>query len=667
MSERMSRFDRALGELKRRHVLRVLGAYAVTVWAILQVADILLPALMVPDWVMTALLVAAVIGVPVTAMLAWVYDLTPEGVQKTEALAPGLPHVPRLGGRMVDYFIIGGLLLILAFLLLKPDPAGTRIGTSIAVLPFSNLSADADDRYLADGMSEAIMDQLARIPGIQVSARTSSFSIRDQDIDARDVAERLGVETLLEGSVRKLGDRLRISARLVDGNNGKQVWSSNYEGSIETAFELQDQISTAIAEVMRVQLGTPGRLDPALVTRNPEAFDQYLRGRAILRNKTEATIDDAIDRFDEALALDPDFGLAAAGLCRAAWERYERTRQPEHAELAFDECERTRTRSLQLAETRIALGSLQLGTGKPAQARTSFEKALELEPNNAEAHAGLARTLLAEEKLEAAARRAQRAIDLDPAFWRYRVLLAQVRYYMGELEAANEAVGQAMRLGPENPEPWNLQGAIFFAQGNFRLAGNAFEESISRSPNALAYSNAGTNYFFAGQFARAEAMFRRASELSPGDPRMIGFTAWSIRAQPGQAAEAEPFHRTVIRTATERLAINVNDHEARALLAMHLAALGHEIAARAAISSLVGLEELGMNSAMTTGFAHFLLGDAERATDAFDQALGRGLPFYLLRADPRLEDAWDDPHFVALTARHNTGDSFTQGDTSHDN
>ncbi|MGK7294334.1 MAG: tetratricopeptide repeat protein [Candidatus Wenzhouxiangella sp. M2_3B_020] len=663
MTQRRSRFQVTLGELKRRHVVRTLGAYAVSVWAILQVADVVLPAVGAPPWLMSALIVATVVGAPVTAVLAWLYDLTPDGVHRTGTEPDETVHVPALGGRGVDYVIIGALVLILAFVLLKPETGRGPIGTSIAVLPFADLSAGQDNRYFSDGIAEAIMDRLARIPGIQLSARTSSFSFRGDEIDARDVASTLGVETLLEGSVRRAGSRLRISTRLIDGNNGRQVWSNTYEGSLDDAFELQDEISAAIAEVMQIQLTSPNDLAADLATRNPDAFDRYLRGRANLRDRTGQRVDEAIENFEAALALDPDFGLAAAGLCSARWERYESTRAPELARVAIARCERTLERHPELAETRIALGRLQLGTGEAEAAEASFTKALELEPNSAEAHAGMAQVLIRREELDDAARRAEQAIALDPAYWRYRHVLAIVRYLDGDLDAASESLRQAMRLEPEAPQPWNLKGAIHFARGEFLRAGDAFGESISRAPNPLAYSNAGTNYFFAGEFTRAEAMFRRAAELSPGDPRMNGFVAWSLRAQPDRTAEAEPFHRAVIRTATERLAINVNDHEARAMLAMHLAALGHDIAARAAIRTLADPAELDVHSITTAGFAHYLLGDIEAAANTFESALDAGLPYYLLFADPRLDDAWQHPQFAALAARHQQPNSFTQGDS----
>lgn len=652
MPDRGSRLEMVLGELKRRHVIRVLGAYAVTVWAILQVADIVLPALMAPDWIMTGLVSAAVVGAPVAAVLAWLYDLTPEGVRKTGATTADdsaeIASRAALGGRWVDYLIIAALVLILAFLLLRPSPVETRIGTSIAVLPFTDLSADRDSQYFGDGVAEAIMDKLARISGIQLSARTSSFSFRDGNVDARQVASRLGVETLLEGSVRRAGNQLRISARLIDGTSGKQVWSNSYDGSLEGAFELQDNISSAIAEVMRVKLNSPNDLAADLATRNPEAFDQYLRGRSNLRDRTGARIDAAIENFQSALALDPGFGLAAAGLCRARWDRYEIRREPERAQAAFEQCERTRERYPELAETRIALGSLQLGTGKAEDAEASFRKALELEPNNAEAHAGLGNALRDQQQFDLAAEELSLAIEMDPAYWRFRWDLGVVNYYSGRLDAAIESTRQAIRLNPDHPGPYSTLGGLYFAQAEFMQAADAFEQSIEREPNPIAYSNAGTNYFFAGEFSRAEAMFERAVEMTPDDFRFTGFLAWAVRAQAGREEDARPYHKATITTASERLAINVNDHDARAALAVHLAALEEDAAARGALASLVDYQALNVNALSMAGFAHYLLGDDENAILAFRIAIDKGLPGYLLYSDPRLDSAWSDPRFAAL-------------------
>ncbi|MFP4207395.1 MAG: tetratricopeptide repeat protein [Wenzhouxiangella sp.] len=657
--------NRFLRELKRRHVFRVMGGYVVSFWVVLQVGDVVLAPLGAPDWVMLVLIGIGIAGAPIVFALAWIYDLTSEGVRRTDEVADldtGAEPVRLLGGRWVDYVIIAALVLILAFVLIQRDGYSPTIGSSIAVLPFSDLSADQANRYFADGFAEAIMDRLAQVAGIQLTARTSSFALRDAGLDARELASRLGVESLLEGSVRRSGSRLRISTRLIDGNSGTQVWSETFEGPLTDAFELQDQISRAIAGVMEVQLNLPG-IDE-IATGNAQAYDQYLRGRDLLRQApSRSRLDQAEQHFLDALAIDADFALAAAGLCRARWEQYELRLDPQRAEIALEQCLDTEQRFPNLAETQIAIGSLLLGTGKPDEAEQAFRNALAREANNAEAHAGLGMALLRRNALAAAERETQRAIELDPAYWHYQAQLATVLYFDGRLDDAFEAVQRAIRLSPNNPAPLNLLGAIYFAQGQFLKAGDAFEQSIQQEPNALAYSNAGTNYFFAHELPRAEAMFSRAVELAPDDPRWAGFLAWSIRAQPNREVEAAPHHWTVVRNATERLAINMRDHEARSAMALHLAALEEDIAARAALQGLGDYGQLDENTLLTTGFAHFLLGQTTLAIQAFDLAVGKGLPFFLIEADPRLRSAWADQDFAALAARHSDATPLTQGES----
>ncbi|MDT8438888.1 MAG: tetratricopeptide repeat protein [Wenzhouxiangellaceae bacterium] len=645
-------FQTTVAELKRRHVFRVMGAYTVSFWVVLQVGDVVLPAMMAPAWIMKMLIGIGIVGAPVVAVLSWFYELTHEGVQRDTRAAASEPTPSLLSSRWIDYVIIAALVVILAIVLMGPSRQPIpEIGSSIAVMPFRDLGADEESRYLGYDVAETITDQLARIDGIRVTARSSAFALGDEGLDARATAERLGVETLLEGSVRRAGNELRISARLIDGRSGTQVWSETFGGTLENVFDLQDRISREIARAMQIELDLPGQ--SSIATVQPEAYDEYLRGRDQLRRQPSAdSIEQAIAHLMNALRIDPDFGLASAALCRALWENYELNREPERAEAAMRQCLETQTRFPERTETQVAIASLHLGRGQLAEAGQSFQRALRGDPNNAEAHAGLAATQLRQGQFKSALDAIERAIALDPAEWRYPHQKAQIHYSSGKLDAAAVAVERALQLDPDNAQPWNIRGAIHFARGEFLRAGDAFEQSITRQPNAAAYSNAGTNYFFAGQFARAEAMFRRASEMAPGDPRLNGFLAWSIRIQGNRASDAEPYHRNVIRTATQRLEINVNDHEARSMLAMHLAALSYEDAARGAIASLADAAELDLNALLTTGFAHYLLGDEEQAAEAFDQAIAKGMPFYLLHADPRLKDVWNRSPFDALRARH---------------
>lgn len=654
-----------LSELKRRHVFRVMGGYVVSFWVVLQVGDVVLAPLGAPDWIMLLLIGIGIIGAPVVFALSWFYDLTTEGVRRTDSSGDAGPEAIRpLSGRWVDYVIIAALALILAFVLLQREAHRATVGSRIAVLPFADLSPDQGHQYFADGIAEAIMDRLALVSGIQLTARTSSFAMREAGLDARETAQRLGVESLLEGSVRRSGSRLRISARLVDGDTGTQVWSETFEGALDDVFELQDQISLAVAGVMQVQLNLPGT--EALTTGNTQAYDQYLRGRDLLRQAVSSSnLDRAEVYFREALSSDPDFGLAAAGLCRVLWERYELLLDPSLAEVAMEQCRRTEQQFPNLAETRIALGSLLLGTGNIDEAEESFRDALSREANSAEARAGLGLALLRGDDLAGAEAQTRLAIEMDPAYWLFHSQLATILYFGGDLDAAFNSVQQAIRLSPENPEPLNLLGAIYFARGEFLKAGDAFERSIRQEPNAVGYSNAGTNYFFAQEMARAEAMFSRAVELAPDDPRWAGFLAWSIRGQPGREDEAAPYHWIVVRNATERLGINTRDQEARSVMALHLAALGEKVAAQAALEGLGDYAALDENELLSVGFAYFLLGQNDRAAEAFEIAVSKGLPFWVIESDPRLKDAWSDENFAALAARHHRDTTtLTEGESS---
>ncbi|MDX1624878.1 MAG: tetratricopeptide repeat protein [Wenzhouxiangellaceae bacterium] len=622
----------------------------VAFWVLLQVADIILPAVNAPAWSMTVLIAAGLLGVPVAAVASYIWDLTPEGIQRTDDHDIDAP-VPELhlAPRWIDYVIIAALLVVLAIVLLRPDPPRTgAVGQSVAVLPFRDLSPSQDSRYLADGLAESIMDRLARVPGVVVSARTSAFSYRDTDLDARTVAQELGVDTLLEGSVQKAGERLRVTARLVDGASGRQVWGDHFDTRVEEVFEIQDRIAESITSMMQVQVGSSA--ETGLETDDAEAYDRYLRGRSLLRQREDLEqIEAALDHFESALEVDPGFALAAAGRCSAMWERYERVRRLEYAEAALDYCRVVESKHGRRAETQIAMANLRLGTGQPRLARDAFREALTRDPHNAEAHAGLAAALRDLGDLPAAAEELRVAISLDPAYWRHRWQLGVVHFLSGRHDEAIAALGEAIRLNPEASDPFVALGGVRFMRGEFLPAADAFEKAIRIDPNdARAFSNAGTTYFYLGELSRAEAMFRRATELVAADSRWTGFLAWAIRLQPDRDGDAEPWHRATIRTSTERLAINENDDEARAALAVHLAALDFQTAARGALSSLPAIEELAVNAMMMAGFAHFYLDEPEQAAAIFETALARGLPPFMLYRDPRLRDAWSHPAFARL-------------------
>lgn len=654
MAKQRSRLSRTLGELGRRHVFRILGVYTIAAWGMLQVADVLIPALLIPEWVMRLLVISVVIGFPVTALLAWVYDITPHGVIRTAEQPPvgGTAGAAPAGmkWRWLVFTTIAVMMALLAFVVLyRVDVLEPSLPEkSIAVLPFEDLSPEQDTGYFCDGMAEAILEALAPLSSLRVAARTSSFAFRAREDDVRELARALGVATLLEGSVRKDGNRLRVSARLIDGRTGHQLWNESYNGTLDDVFAVQDSISRAIVDVLRVRLVDEGVLVEA-PTDNQLAYEEYLRGRDLIRNGNSVEdFQSAVDRFERALLIDRSFGLARAGICTAYWLQYELVGDADLADQAIAACRQAEASS-DRAETLVALGNVYRETGRVAESRELFTRALEAEPNNASANAGLAQTLRMEGDAAAAEFHLRRAIQLDPVYWRNPFALARVLYEQGRVEDTIEALGQAIRLAPDNPVPYISLAAIHYYEGDYLRAAEINRQSLERNPTPRAYSNAGSYYFYAGEYAQAEAMYRRALELfSPGDFRWHGFLAEALEMQPASdPREIADQYQAAIRLGFERLEVNPADHGARSLVAGYLAKTGQTAKAEAELARLEQADNLDMLAHRAAAFAYLTLNEPDPAIDQFTAAVAAGLPPQILADDPRLAELRDDPRFPA--------------------
>ena len=521
---------------------------------------------------------------------------------------------------------------------------------SIAVLPFSDLSAAGDNAYFSDGLSEALMDSLARIPGLTVASRTSSFAFRESGPSVPEVASALQVANLLEGSVRKSGNQLKISARLLDGRSGRPLWSETFDATTEDIFSVQETISVSIADALKIQL-LGGETLVEIPTRDQAAYEDYLRGRDQLRREgTAANLEQAIAYFEKALARDPQMALALAGICTARWEKYSQTRDRSLADEAIEACMHAQGTADASVEVMVALGNLYRGIGDPDYSLSLFRAALELSPNDAEVNSGLGITLRTTGDLEESARLQRRAIELDPAYWRYYWHLGATLVEQGQLEAAVDEFRRAIRLKPDSPAPYYSLGGVYWLQGEFLQAADAFRESIRRDPEQMyAYSNAGTLYFYTGEFAQAEEMFLQAARLSPSDDRFPGYVAEAIVMQEGRdPADAQSHYEAALALAEGRLDVNSGDHAARARVAGYLARLGREQASREMLEVLWSTGELSLEVIREMGMAYLFLGERERAVERLGVAREAGLPAWLLTADKRLEALADLPGFQAL-------------------
>jgi TolB-like protein len=300
-------------ELKRRNVYKVAAAYAVVAWLLIQLASILFPTFEAPPWVMKVFVATVALGFPIALILAWAFELTPEGIKRTDEVAPDESIRDRTGAKLIWATVAIACLAL--GLLLVGRPGSSRRGDSkqiatdksIAVLPFVDMSAAKDQEYFCDGMSEELLDALSKVPGLRVIARTSSFSFKGKDVGVAEIGSKLGVATVLEGSLRREGNRIRVTAQLVNAKDGFHLWSNTFEREVQSVFAVQDEITRAIVDALRIKLGAA---PVARVHGDSEAYDLYLQGLYHANRSSEADLRKALRLFEAAIAKDPQFARA---------------------------------------------------------------------------------------------------------------------------------------------------------------------------------------------------------------------------------------------------------------------------------------------------------------------------------------------------------------------
>ncbi|MDH5227263.1 MAG: hypothetical protein OEW50_07675 [Gammaproteobacteria bacterium] len=414
-----------LAEIKRRRVGKVAVAYGAVAWGVTESASVVLPALGVPDWAMTFLVVFLLTGFPIAMVLAWVFDVSPTGIRRTEPL-PDVAVAPQLQFRMRAAFGIAVLLAMagLGYLLYerglgRAEASGKH--SSIAVLPFTNLSGDASKDYFSDGMSEELLNLLARVPGLQVAARTSAFAFKGRNVDIREVGRELGVETVLEGSVRQSGDQVRITAQLIDTETGFHLWSETYDRKLQDIFAVQDEIAQAIVDKLKIQLA-PKEQELAqrakAPTQNVEAYELYLQGRSIWKRRGEDNLKRAIDMYQAAIARDPAFARAHAALASAYVVLPGYTKERDDEQKFMEMAEQSARQALALdpniGEAHAVLAQINSAKGNLLDAESGFFFAISLEPNEPTPHHWYSILLSKVGRLDAALEQARRAYELDP-------------------------------------------------------------------------------------------------------------------------------------------------------------------------------------------------------------------------------------------------------------
>jgi TolB-like protein len=443
-------------ELKRRRVGKVAIAYGTIAWLVTEASSVVLPALRLPEWTVTFVVVFLLVGFPIAMILAWVFDVGPQGIERTEPVA-GEPASARVKLRLAYGAVVLLLMAALGYLLYERGFGRAHAAephNSIAVLPFTNLSGDPARDFFSDGMSEELLNLLARVPGLQVASRTSSFAYKGRNVDIREVGRELGVEAVLEGSVRQAGDQVRITAQLIDAETGFHLWSDTYERRLQDIFQVQDEIAAAIVEKLRIELAPQEQalaVRDKAPTQNMQAYDFYLQGREAWKKRGEDNLRKAIDLYQRALGLDPGFARAYAALASAyvVLPGYTPEEGDEAQLMPLAEAAARRALSIdpKIGEAHAVLAQMNAQRGDLLDAESGFFFAISLEPNEATPHQWYSLLLSSAGRMDQALEQARRAQELDPSSAVIALNLANMHLMKGENDAALRYATRAQQLG----------------------------------------------------------------------------------------------------------------------------------------------------------------------------------------------------------------------------
>ncbi|HEY4273394.1 MAG TPA: tetratricopeptide repeat protein [Candidatus Udaeobacter sp.] len=453
------------GELKRRNVYKVAVAYAVVGWLLIQVATQVFPFLEIPNWAIRLVIFVTALGFPVAVIIAWAFELTPEGVKRTE-VADAAQQRSR-GGVWIAVVVVAATLSLGLFFLGRytarnatarqsETASASNLQKSIAVLPLVNTSGDPSNEYFSDGLSEELIAVLAKIPELKVIGRSSSFFFKGKSDDAAAIGQKLGVANLIEGSVRKQGDRVRIVAELISAADGRSLWSETYDRELKDVFAVQAEIAKSVAEQMKVKLlGETVRSDAVPSSQNPAAHNAVLHSDFYFQQQTAESVRRAITFLEEAVRLDPNYALAYAKLAQA-WRQYAAsfsTEATDDTAKAYGEARRAADKAVSLApdmvETRMTVGLQAMNPDLDFRtAEQEFRRVLQSAPSDAAAKNALSMALLAQGRLAEAERSCREAISLDPLLTTAWYNTGRVVVGLGRYKEAEELFRKGLEIQP---------------------------------------------------------------------------------------------------------------------------------------------------------------------------------------------------------------------------
>ena len=638
---------------RQQRTLKVVSVYAAAIWPAMQVADLVFPRLGLPDIGVSYVIALGILGFPLVVAFAWFYRPPADRATSTAAT------IRRAATGVVLVTLVGGLAYVIAKVLEPVRPVVSD--RSIAVLPFVNMSGDPANDYLGDGLSEEITNLLTSLPGLEVASRTSAFGFKGNNQDVSSTARALGVRYILEGSIRRQDDELRITAQMIDAANGFHQWSRTYRRNVADVFDIEEDISSSVLQALTIVLSPDER---ERLSRRPtdseNAYDLYLQGLSMLRNATDAdALDQATEQFTKALAIDPTFAQAYAGLCQAEVKRYTYLRGADSVSAAEKSCAKAVQLDSNLPDVHLALGLLYSATGQFEPAEVQYRKAIAQDGDLTEAYLGLA-SVLADRKQSAASEEIyRRAIRARPRYW--FTYDAYGTYLVGEGRTA-DAINQyrrATELAPDNATAHSNLGAAYFLIGDFGNAAAAFRRSVEIAPTGEGYSNTGTMYYFDGRNDDAVAMHEKAVQLAPQDHSLWGNLADAYRNSTAKTSLAPATYAKAAELARESLRVNPENPLVRAQLAYFLVRQDRKSEAAAELAHVDAEGATALYVHYYAALAYLEMGDVDSAITELKRAVAADYPRYLVRADPGFEALRADPRLVDLLRERESAASNT--------
>ena len=513
-------------ELKRRNVYKVAVAYAVASWLLIQIATQVFPFFEIPNWAVRLVVLVLIAGFPVALVFSWAFEITPEGIKRESEIDPKKSITRHTGRKIVWITLVLAVAAagLFAFQFFGPKfggPAKSEAATisnkSIAVLPFDNLSRDPDNAYFSEGIQDEIITRLAKIGTFKVISRTSTEQFGSKLGNVGEIARQLGVAHILEGSVQKNGDSVRVNVQLINALTDAHLWADTYDRKLTDIFAIESEIAKSVAENLKARLN--GRAEEVLAARpteNPAAHELYLKGRYFWNRRNTASLRKAGDYFQQAIDLDPNYALAYAGLAdvHSILPLYAGTAPKDDVPKAIVAARKAVELDSDLAEAHTSLGNALISKGQLKQAESELRRALELNPNYATAHQWLAECLQGQGRFPESLAENERAHELDPLSLIINASYASSLSGVGRYDDAVKQARKALDLDPDLVPGHEILGQTYEEEGKFDEAITEYRKANEIEATPANFAMLAHAYERTGRVAETRKILDKLTALS---------------------------------------------------------------------------------------------------------------------------------------------------------